>query len=111
MNSEKISLKPPKYISLTLDETIRLIVCVILDVVEYAVTILLSPLIGDMLDIVGIGASVIMFEWIGLVSMLEFIPMADFFPVFILTWFLWYYMKKEGEKSKEKKIKEKCERS
>ena len=97
--------KLQKYTSLTLDEVVRLIVSVAFDVVEYAFPILLMPIIGDVLDIVGIGLGIFFFGWYGLISLLEFLPFVDYFPVFILTWFIWYYVKKEKEKEHTEKIK------
>jgi len=91
-------LKPPKYVILTLDELVRLIVCIMFDLVEYAVPILLSPLAGDVLDVVGFGVSILMFGWIGCLSLIEFLPMADVLPIFVFTWFVWYYLKKRREK-------------
>jgi hypothetical protein len=99
--------KPPKYVMLTLDELIRLIICVILDVVEYAVPILLAPVVGDMLDVIGIVAGIIMFGWIGFLSIIEFVPMADILPIFVLTWAIWYYLKKKREKREIKEWKKK----
>ena len=105
-DGEKMTFKPPKYIALSMDEAVRLIICVILDIAEYIVPVLLSPITGDVLDLVGIGAGIIIFRWIGLVSLLEFLPGADIFPIFIITWIIWYYFKREGEKDKEERIKE-----
>lgn len=108
MNSEKrIEFKPPKYVSLSLDEAVRLMICVLFDVAEYAIPVLLTPMVGDVLDIVGIGAGILMFGWIGLLSILEFIPMADILPIFISTWIIWYYMKKEKEKEQQRRYREK----
>ena len=59
---EKFEL--PKYTILTLDEAIRLVICVAFDVAEYAVPILLTPIIGDILDIAGIGLGIALFGWL-----------------------------------------------
>ena len=99
-------LKLQKYTSLTLDEIIRLIIVVVFDVSEYALPILLTPIIGDVLDIVGVGLGIFFFGWYGLISLIEFLPFVDYFPVFILTWFIWYYAKKTKEKEHLEKIKE-----
>ena len=108
MNSEKrIEFKPPKYVSLSLDEAVRLMICVLFDVAEYAIPVLLTPMVGDVLDIVGIGAGILMFGWIGLLSILEFIPMADIFPIFTFIWIIWYYTKKEKEKEQQRRYREK----
>ena len=100
-------LKLPKYTALTLDEIVPLIICVAFDVAEYAFPILLMPIVGDILDIAGIGLGIVLFGWLGLMSILEFLPLADFFPFFILTWAIWYYVKKQKEKEQAEKMKEK----
>lgn len=99
--------KLPKYTILTLDEAIRLIICVVFDVAEYAFPILLTPIIGDILDIAGLGLGIALFGWLGLISIVEFLPLVDYFPVFILTWIVWYYMKRQEEKERVEKLKEK----
>jgi hypothetical protein len=99
--------KLPKYTVLTLDEAVRLMICVAFDVVEYAIPILLTPIIGDILDIVGLGVGIVLFGWFGLISILEFLPIVDYFPVFILMWTIWYYLKKQDEKEKLARLKEK----
>ena len=101
------ALKPPKYIALTIDEVTRLIICVMFDVAEYAFPILLAPIVGDILDILGLGVGIIMFGWIGLLSILEFLPMADIFPVFIVMWIVWYFLKRQEEKTELERLKEK----
>lgn len=103
---EKV-FKPPKHVILTFDELVRLIVCIVFDLVEYAIPILLGPLVGDVLDIVGIGAAVLMFGWIGSLSLLEFLPMADILPIFVFTWFVWYYFKKRREKREKEELQKK----
>ena len=84
----------PKYFVLTIDELLFLILCVILDVSEYMVAILLLPLLGDFLDIFGIVACLAMFRWVGIVSLFELVPGADILPIFIITWLIWYFLKK-----------------
>ena len=106
MESER-EFKPQKYVMLTLEEFIRLIICVVFDVVEFAFPFLLGPLVGDVLDIVGFWASILMFGWIGCLSILELVPGADYFPVFVFTWAVWYYRKKRREKIERKKMEKK----
>lgn len=84
----------PKYVVLTENELISLIVCVTLDISEYLVALLLLPVVGDLLDFVGIFACLVMFRWVGVVSLFELVPGADIFPIFIITWLLWYFFKK-----------------
>ena len=103
----KEKFKLPKYTTLSLDEAIRLIICVAFDVAEYAVPILLTPVIGDVLDIAGVGLGLALFGWLGLISVVELLPLFDYFPVFILIWVVWYYMKRQEEKERLQKLKEK----
>jgi hypothetical protein len=79
----------------------------VFDLVELAIPILLTPLVGDTIDIMGFWAGILMFGWIGCLSILELVPMADYFPVFILTWAVWYYRKKRREKIELEKIQKK----
>lgn len=97
----------PKYIIFTEDELLFLIVCVVLDISEYIVTILLLSVVGDFLDIVGTIACFVMFRWVGIVSLLELVPGADIFPIFIITWLIWYFFKKRREKEKRERLKKK----
>jgi hypothetical protein len=85
----------PQYFIFTEIEIISLVFCVILDVIEYAVAILTMPLAGDLFDVVGILFCIIVFRWIGLLSFVELIPGADVFPIFIITWLVWYFLKKQ----------------
>ncbi|MFQ5836789.1 MAG: hypothetical protein ACE5HG_02935, partial [Candidatus Bathyarchaeia archaeon] len=84
----------PRYFIFTEDELLFLIVCIVLDVSEYIVAILLLPGVGDFLDIVGILACLVMFRWVGIVSLFELVPGADILPIFIITWLIWYFLKK-----------------
>jgi len=84
----------PSYFVFTEYELLFLIICVVLDISEYIVTILLLPSVGDILDIVGIIACLAMFRWVGIASLLELIPGVDIFPIFIITWLIWYSLKK-----------------
>lgn len=92
--------KKPRYFVFTDFELLFLSVCVILDVSEYMLAILLLPLFGDVLDLAGIGASFLMFGWVGLVTLLELVPGADILPIFIITWIIWYLTKKRKRPKK-----------
>lgn len=99
--------KPPKYVMIPLDVLVRLIVCVIFDVAEFLFPIFLIPLVGDMLDVVGLGVGLLMFGWVGGLAALEFLPMADYFPIFISTWALWYYLQRERARREREKLEKK----
>lgn len=93
----------PRYFIFAEDELLFLIVCVVLDVSEYIVAILLLPSVGDFLDIVGIIACLVMFRWVGIISFLELVPGADIFPIFIITWLVWYLLKKQKKREKRER--------
>jgi len=96
--------KIPRYFVFTEIELLFLSVCIILDVSEYMLAILLLPLFGDVFDLAGIFASVLMFGWVGLVALIELVPGADILPIFIITWIIWYLTKKR-KRPKKKTIK------
>ncbi len=85
----------PQYFVFTEIELFSLVICIILDVIEYVAVVLTMPLIGDTFDIIGILVCVFMFRWIGLVSLAELIPGADVLPIYIITWLMWYFLKKQ----------------
>lgn len=89
------SRRVPQYIVFTEIELLSLVICIILDVIEYAAAVLTMPLIGDVFDVVGILFCIFMFRWIGLVSLTELLPGADILPIYIVTWLMWYLLKKQ----------------
>ena len=92
----------PQYFVFTEIELFSLVFCVILDVIEYAAVILMMPVVGDVFDVAGILVCLAVFRWIGLVSLVELVPGADVLPIFIITWLMWYFLKKQ-KKGKESK--------
>ena len=52
------------------DEVLTLAVCVSLDLVEYLFPLLMMPVAGDPLDLLGITLSVFFFKWIGVITFL-----------------------------------------
>lgn len=91
-NRELISL--PQYFIFSGVELLSLILCIVLDISEYMAAVLMMPVMGDLLDVAGIVACLLMFRWIGIVSLFELVPGADVFPIFIITWLVWYFIKK-----------------
>lgn len=85
----------PRYFVFTEIEILSLVICLILDMIEYAATVLTMPLIGDSFDIIGIIFCLLIFRWIGFVSLMELLPGADILPIFIITWLVWYFLKKQ----------------
>ena len=99
MRKRKKDLKSvPNYFIFAEDELLFLIVCIVLDISEYMFAVLLLPTVGDFLDIAGIIACFVMFRWVGVLSLIELVPGADIFPVFIITWLIWYYLRKSRKK-------------
>ena len=71
----------------------------ILDIIEYVAAVLTMPGVGDVFDVVGILVCVVMFRWVGLVSLVELAPRADVLPTFIITWLIWYWLKKQKKET------------
>jgi hypothetical protein len=78
-------------------ELINLIICIFLDCLDYILPILRLPLIGDLFDILGLAIAFVLFGWIGLVSLLEFVPSLDILPMSTVNWMLWIYSKRGKE--------------
>ena len=85
----------PQYFVFTEIELLSLVICIILDIIEYSATVLTMPLIGDAFDIIGFLFCIFIFRWIGLASLMELLPGADVLPIFIITWLMWYLLKKQ----------------
>lgn len=87
----------PRYFVFTEIELVTLVICVFFDVIEYAAAVLTMPFIGDMFDIIGILFCLFIFRWIGLASLIELLPGADVLPIFIITWVMWYFLRKQKQ--------------
>jgi hypothetical protein len=75
---------------LTWDEMLTLAVCLSLDLIEYLIPLMMTPIYGDMVDLVGIAFAFIYFSWYGIIPMLELIPGFDILPLYTITWITWY---------------------
>ena len=83
-------------------ELINLIICIFLDSLDYIIPILRLPLIGDLFDLLGLVIAFVLFGWIGLISLLEFVPNLDILPMSTVNWLIWVYSKRSKERfSKE----------
>jgi len=78
-------------------EFIRLVVCLSIDVVEYVIPVLMLPLIGDLVDIVGLATSLYLFRLVGLIALLELVPGLDILPINTIAWFIWLISRRQGE--------------
>ena len=92
-------------------ELFSLILCIVLDISEYMAAVLLMPVIGDMLDIAGIVACLLMFQWIGVITFFELVPGADILPIFIITWMVWYFLKKSKRREAYQIAKKRAHRT
>lgn len=98
-----LSVEPqsvPWLVRLFWDEILTLLVCISLDVVEYVFPLLLIPVAGDLIDIIGLSLCIYFFNWIGLISVLELIPGLDSLPIFTTTWLAWYILKRRRARMK-----------
>lgn len=84
-------------------ELINLIICIFLDSLDYIIPILRLPLIGDLFDILGLAIAFVLFGWIGLISLLEFVPSVDILPMSTVNWAIWVYTKRSKEWFSEKR--------
>jgi hypothetical protein len=75
---------------MTYSEFMKLVTCLFLDGVEYVIPFLLQPLIGDLLDIIGIATCLYFFRWVGLIAVLELVPGFDILPINVCTWIIWF---------------------
>lgn len=91
------TLSAPWLTRLTWDELGTLLVCLSLDFVEYIIPILMSPLIGDLLDLAGLVFCFAFFRWVGLISLLEIVPGLDVLPIYTLNWLVWYIPKRRRD--------------
>ena len=108
MGERNREFKPfPEYFVFNEVELFSLILCIVLDISEYVAAVLLMPVVGDMFDVAGIFACLVMFRWIGIVSLFELVPGADILPIFIITWLVWYFLKKQKKKEEQERLQKK----
>lgn len=82
---------------LSYGEFTRLVICLSLDLGEYLVPFLLTPFIGDLLDVVGVATCLSLFGWYGVVAGLERIPGFDVLPINVVAWGVWLAAKRQGD--------------
>ncbi|MCK4318387.1 hypothetical protein KAV46_06340 [Candidatus Bathyarchaeota archaeon] len=71
-----------------------LLVCLCLDLLEFVAPILLTPVLGDILDLAGFLFCAVYFNVVGAISLLELVPGLDVVPIFSLTWLTWYLLRR-----------------
>lgn len=92
---------------LTWDELSTLAVCLALDLLDYLVPFMMTPIYGDLLDLTGIAFAFIFFNTIGAITILELVPGLDILPLFTITWITWYI---NTSKVNKKRTSEQLER-
>ncbi len=101
MEKKSEEVKPfPEYFVFSEVELFSLILCIFLDISEYVAAVLIMPVVGDMLDVAGIIVCLVIFRWIGLASLFELVPGADILPIFIITWLVWYSLKRHRREAR-----------
>lgn len=88
METETVSA--PWILKVSWEELTTLIVCLSLDILEFIAPMLLTPVLGDILDLAGFLFCAVYFNVIGAISLLELVPGLDVIPLFSLTWLTWY---------------------
>jgi hypothetical protein len=78
------------WLSITWEDMSTLAICLALDLLDYLVPFMATPIYGDILDLTGIVFCMIFFNWIGSVAFLELIPGTDIIPIYSITWLTWY---------------------
>jgi len=92
LESETISA--PWILKISWEELMTLLVCLCLDLLEFVAPILLTPVLGDMLDLAGFLFCAVYFNVVGAISLLELVPGLDVVPIFSLTWLTWYLLRR-----------------
>lgn len=87
---ETETVSAPWILSVSWEELTTLILCLSLDVLEFIAPMLLTPVLGDILDLAGFLFCVVYFNVVGAISLLELVPGLDVVPFFSLTWLTWY---------------------
>ena len=66
---------------------------------------LLTPIVGDLFDFIGLLFAAVYFKWFAAISLLELLPGLDAVPLFTLTWVSWYtYRRRRMRKTLEKEL-------
>jgi hypothetical protein len=100
LGEQSREFKPfPEYFVFNEVELFSLILCIVLDISEYVAAVLIMPVVGDVLDVVGIIACLVMFRWVGIISLFELVPGADILPIFIITWLVWFFLKRQKRRA------------
>lgn len=92
---------------LTWEEMSTLAVCLALDLLEYVIPLMMTPIFGDVLDLVGIAFALIYFNLYGAIAILELIPGSDALPIYTITWLTWYL---QSSRVKKQQIREELDR-
>jgi len=85
---------------LTWNELSTLAVCLALDLMDYLVPFMMTPIYGDILDLAGMAFAYMYFNSIGAIMVLELIPGFDILPMSTITWITWYINTSKANKKR-----------
>ena len=87
---------------LTWNELSTLAVCLALDLMDYLVPFMMTPIYGDILDLAGMAFAYMYFNSIGAIMVLELIPGFDILPLSTITWITWYITTSKANKKRNR---------
>ena len=90
----------PWMLHISWEELATLSVCLAIDVLEIMSPVLMIPLIGDLIDLIGFLFTAVYFNWVGVIALFELIPGMDPLPFFTLSWLVWYVSRRRRFKKK-----------
>lgn len=103
---ESKTIETPWSSIFTWEDLSTLAVCLALDLLDYLVPFMATPIYGDILDLTGIAFCILFFNWFGAVSILEIIPGMDIIPIYSITWLTWYL---NTSRARRKKLQQELE--
>ena len=103
---ESYTIETPWSSLFTWEDLSTLAVCLALDLLDFIVPFMSTPIFGDVLDFAGIAFCIIFFSWMGSITILEIIPGLDILPIYSINWLTWYL---HTSRERRKKLHEELE--
>jgi hypothetical protein len=100
------TIETPWLSHFTWEDLFTLSICLALDLLDYLVPFLTTPIYGDILDFSGIVFCILFFNWIGAITILEIVPGLDIIPIYSISWLTWYL---NTSRTKKKQLQEQLE--
>ena len=92
------TISAPWLLRITWIELITLLVCLSLDLVDYFIPIMMTPIVGDVLDFMAFVFCVLYFDWASVITLAELLPGLDILPLYSITWLTWYLYRRRRQK-------------